>query len=116
MTSVRKAKKLKLKDYQETGYRLRWKCSPEIPPSPALNKWHDNVISLVEEHGLLFCGSMNPSGGSGVVYKGEFQKTPLPSIESLILSLSSLPGFVSPEVIGPFDLNRGPLPLFPDES
>jgi uncharacterized protein YggL (DUF469 family) len=115
MISRRKARKHKLHDYQETGYRIRWKCNPPLEKDQ-INTWDDTFINQVENHNLYFCGGLGYDGGDGVIYKGDLTKTSPEDLSDLLNSLKELPSFSEPEVLGPFDINHGKYPLYPGET
>jgi uncharacterized protein YggL (DUF469 family) len=96
----RKAKRLKIGFYQETGFGLAWETSSQ-------KEIWEPFIDIIETHKLYFAGSFNPKGGNGIVYSQPYTKMKEEQLQNLIKDLSRLP-IQNIKKYGPFDLNNPP--------
>jgi uncharacterized protein YggL (DUF469 family) len=118
MTSIRKAKKLRIGDYKELGYKIGWKCNPPVPEGE-FDAWADSFLNIIESVGLYYCGGLHYSYGEGVIAGEKYHKVSQEEIEKIKNGLNTLPYIDRIDTLGPFDLNvERDYPEFPknDES
>ena len=98
----RKAKRLRVGFFKETGYILHWEAK-----EPDEKIW-EKFIDLVENHGMYFGGSVSDFSGNGILSGKPYQTLPETVLKPFLKELQNEIPMKCIKTHGPFDLNNTP--------
>jgi len=102
----RKAKKLHIGPYKETGVRMIAKCNPPVE-AEKWDAWVDTFITNLEKAQLFCGGGMDTSGFDLVIEAGRHKQINKAQIEKARAIAKSMPNIAEVSISEPIDLYYG---------